>query len=206
MTVSEIFEIVRMDALREILDFAVIAACALFAALALWPLLKTAYRKFKSQGVAFVLIALGFLYAAATKPPPVIVTWDTGLTGGASTFDTNNWSHVTFAWNKAAFVKNSEPLYFAARHKDTPDVMPTEIGETTAGTLTWDYTWAGGENATNYHYYAYMAGSGGGTNNVWNGDILIKANGAGSGVDKMVIIRSKFEVKGKQILPFKEAE
>jgi len=165
------------------------------------------YKRFKRIGLSFVAIAAGFLYSMATKPPSVHpqITWDTGLHNNGSTFDTNTWKTVNFRWTKEQQVIATDAVYFAAKHRDHPELEWTEIGQSTAGQLSWSYTFSGTEIATNYQYYAFMLGDVH-TNGVWLGTVLQKVTPGAGGPDKMVIIKGSLDVNGKVIAPFKEEQ
>lgn len=157
-------------------------------------------------GCAMVLPGIIKLYAyGSTKPPSEYpqITWDTGLYNNGSTFDTNTWKTIHFRWTKGPQVIGTDAVYFAAKHRDYPELEWSEIGQSTAGQLSWDYTFTGTENATNYLYYAFMLGEVH-TNGVWLGTVLQKATPGNCGPDKMVIIKGKLDVNGKVIAPFKE--
>lgn len=202
MTINDILAIVQSDEAREIEDAVMYAI--LMASVAI-PAAMFAYKKFKRIGLSFVAIAAGFLYSMATKPPSEHpqITWDTGLTDAGSTFNTNTWKTIHFRWNKGSQVIGTDAVYFAAKHRDYPELEWSEIGQSTAGQLSWDYTFTGTENATNYLYYAFMLGEVH-TNSVWLGTVLQKATPGNCGPDKMVIIKGKLDVNGKVIAPFKE--
>jgi len=199
MTINEILAVVRSDAASQVKDSIIftILMASIFVPLAIF-----VYRKLKRYGLLFALISSGFLYSMATKPTPQII-FDTGLSNNGSYFNTNNWSQICFRWNKSASILGTEPVYFAAKHKDYQELEYDEIGQSTAGQLAWDYSFIGGENATNYLYYVFTIGEVH-TNGVWLGNILQKVTPGTCGPDKMVIMKSRLEVDGKQIAPIKE--
>ena len=131
-------------------------------------------------------------------------TWGTGLYNNGSY--TTNDTQAVFHWTKSATINDSEIIYFAAKHKDYPDLDWEEIGSTAAGTLTYTYNWTSGY-ATNYNYYVFVLPQVH-TNGVWLGNVLSKTiqnlgkqNETTNGVDKMVIIRGAIFEDGEQIAP-----
>lgn len=202
MTMNDILAIVQAEEAREIKDAVIYAI--LMASIAI-PAALYAYKKFKRIGFTFLICAIGFLYSMATKPPSETpqITWDTGLTNAGSAFDTNDWKTIHFRWNRGSQVIPTDAVYFAAKHRDYPELEWSELGQAPAGQLYWSYTFTGPEIATNYLYYAFMIGEVH-TNGVWIGNILQKTTPGNGGSDKMVIIKGKMDVNGKVIAPFKE--
>jgi len=197
LTLNDIVAIVQSEEAREIKDAVIYTILMLSVAI---PTAVYLYKRFMRVGVIFSFFALCSCCLMATKPQ---ITWDTGLSNNGSFFNTNTWKQVFFRWFKLPTIAATEPVYFAAKHKDYPELEYTEIGQSVAGLGAWDYTFVGNENATNYNYYAYTIGEVH-TNGVWLGNILQKVTPGSGGPDKMVIIKSLLEVDGKQIAPFKE--
>lgn len=202
LTLDQIMAIVSDSEVAEMKQAAVYFSLLVLVAC---PVLVYGLRKLFKAGLALVALFGCFLFAIANKPPVVApqVTWDSGLYDAGSSFDTNSWKTIHFRWNHSATIAATEPVYFAAKHKDHPELEYDEIGQSTSGLRAWDYTFAGEENATNYVYYVFTIGEVH-TNGVWIGNILQKVSPGTCGPDKMVIIRSKLEVNGRQIAPFKE--
>lgn len=214
LTICEQIGIIAEQAQNEfqeaVMWMCLIALSIMFAVVAVGQIAKlggkvaNAVRFLGPAGCALVIPGiLSLCIYASTKKPRV--TWDTGLSDRGSTIDTNTWRTVNFLWNKSASIANTEPIYFAAKDSRFPELEWDEIGQSTAGQLAWSYTFPVGVNATNYLYYVFTIGEVH-TNGVWLGNILQKAAPGVCGPGKMIFIRSRLELDGKQIAPFKEEQ
>lgn len=137
----------------------VTALLAVSMAVALPMALVFNYRKMRPLGIAFILIALGFLHSMATK-----WRFDTGLHNNGS-YATNDT--VCAKWTYDMQIPSSSDLYVDYRlSTDTNGLWQTLI-KTKASVLTATATLL---NATNYDYFVwadYIPPTPVHTNGVW---------------------------------------
>jgi len=120
LTLDQIMAIVSDSEVAEMKQAAVYFSLLVLVAC---PVLVYGLRKLFKAGLAMVALFGCFLFAMANKPPVVApqVTWDSGLYDAGSSFDTNSWKTIHFRWSHSATIAATEPVYFAAKHKDHPE-------------------------------------------------------------------------------------
>ena len=106
----------------------------------------------KRNRVALTLVALVAIYVGGTKPPRLMIAWDSGLHDNGSSINTNDLRIVTVKWTYDSWIPNQATFTLRAALNNQPI---TELFEVASVPITNRTLTALMEtDATNYLFYA----------------------------------------------------